>query len=473
MRPALSRVARSSLAVATLVVLLGMMAPAAAAATSAQSPLGVTVSWPPTATPVRAHPGVSTSSVFWVTNPTAHAVPITISPAYVTPGNDGHLAVHAGRDPQASTISYSPSRFTVLPHHTVSVRITAVLRGDLGPGVYLLSALVHPHHPPGPGNIQTSESIAALATFQVPGATDARATVHFVDPPALSGVAAPRRFGTLEIELASTGRTVLEVLDDSTSALYAYTETSAAQAPTGNVVFAGHTKGEPNDVRTKPALYFPGHYRDFPLAWHAAPLALGLATIHGFVSYQPGPGRLVSASAVTRVLLVSPWWGLLPWIVALTAGALVTRRIRRRRQDTVRGQVSPTRRGGRAVASLGIVLLLGAPALLSRPLALAACCAPAVVLALLVPLLGHGRAAPLRLARAGQVIASALLLAGAAGVVLGALERLPADLGFAAVTGAGATVLVTWWASWVIRPQSHPRHLRGRQKAPEGAGVGA
>lgn len=470
------RRARLGSAAAALLSLLGALslagAPVFGAARNTNGRVGLTVSWPATTAPVAARPGLVTHSSFWVTNPTAKAITVNVTPAVAEPQNNGQLSVRAGRSAAFPSVRYAPAHFVVAPGATTQVHVTTVLGKELGPGVYLLPAQVTPEQPPGPGNIQIRQHFVALNTFQVPGQTAAHMSATFVTPPAVRNGAPLRHVAGITLELATQGRAVLQVLDDSQASFYAYTETAASQSPLGSVVFAHHTAGEPYDVRTPPALYFPGHYRDFPFTWRSSPLALGLATIHGFVSYQPGPGRLISTSAMTRVLLVSPWWGFLPWTVALASGLLVLRRIRRRRADP-RRELSVPRRIGRAAGSLGALVLLAGPGILSRPLVLAACCAPGALLALLVPLFGHGRAAPLRIARAGQLVTAALLSAGAAGVVLGALGRMAPDLGFAAVTGAGLAVVATWWASWVVRPKARGRHLRGRQTAPEGAGVGA
>ena len=252
-------------------------------------------------------PGRTTHGVFWITNETSSTVPVQILPATALPGNNGALVVRTGKDDRFPDITYTPQSLVAEPGTTTPVTVSVVTPPDLAPGVYLLPAAVRPE-PVAHGNVRIQQEIDALVTLKVPGRSRANVQPAFVSTTASLGGPTSHLPGLPPIQIGTAGREVLRVLDDSPSSFYAYNEITANQSPFGEVVFDGHTTGAPSDLRTPPDLYFPGHWRDYPLTWHTSKLGLGVADLHAYVSYHTTSSTVAEKEVTTRVLVISPWW---------------------------------------------------------------------------------------------------------------------------------------------------------------------
>lgn len=458
----------AALALSTLGLgMLASFAPLAGAsspppgATSAPSAVGITVSWQPTSAPVQAIPGRNVQGHFWVTNQTHTPIPVTIDPATAVPGNNGALGIRPGADPRFSSVTYSPNAFVAPAKKTSPVTVTAAVPKTLGPGVYLIPAVVQPHPPTGSGNIHVNQEIVALVTVQIPGATNARVTPTYIGAAPRSGAAPIHHVpGFAPVALATSGSQTLQVKNTSTASFYAYNETTGSQKPFGKVVFEGHTAGDTGDLRTPARLYFPGRHWDFPLLWHPSVLGFGQTSLHSYVRYQPRPNLLVSTSATTSLWVISPWWFLV--LVALV-GLVALGAWRRARGQVAAAPDAPRSRSAsaRVVQVLGsgvLIVLSAAGAFLSRPWVFALTAAVGVALAVVFVVTQRRRVRPLaaEVLSKGVAVIGLLGLAAAVFSVLGALSLWPADLAMGLVSGAAVWALVAWWLVWWNEERPQP-----------------
>ena len=441
------------------VALLGL-AQTAGAASNAPPPsvdsagqFGLTVSWQPTTSPVQAIPGQTTKGTFWVTNGTNSAIPVKIHPATAVPGNNGSLAVRSGTDQRFPGMTYTPSAFTAQPHTTTPVAVTISTPQNLSPGVYLVPAVVQPTAPQQTGNIKIEQEIDALVTFQVAGQTEAHVKPSFITPAAQSGSASSFHIpGLPRIQLGTSGSETLRVLDDSPSSFYAYNEVTATQSPFGQVVFEGHTPGDPSDLRTTPDLYFPNRYRDFPVVWSPSSAGIGVAHLHAFVSYHPNAAKIVQTETSTEVLVISPLWIL---VVAGYLGLLLLWARRRARRQTVADHAAPVERTvlrtiRQVVGSVVMVVVVAAMAFLARPVLLAGVGGVGAVVALVGVATARKRD---RLATARRILKyeigiAVLILAGIAATVMAGFSKWSGDIAVGILAGAGVWLVLTWWALW-------------------------
>lgn len=454
----------------------GSSGPVAPSTVDRAGQFGLTVSWLPTTTPVTAIPGKTTHGTFWVTNETPNSVPVTILPATAVPGDNGSLGVKAGADPRFPSITYSPRAFIAPTQTTTAVTVTVTTPPSLSPGVYLIPAVVRPTAPKKKGNIQIQQEIDALVTFQVPGATKASVQPTFV------GSSSFHIPGLPPIQIATSGSQTLRVLDDSPASFYAYTETTATQSPFGQVVFQGHTAGDPSDLRTAPSLYFPHRYRDYPTVWHPSSLGIGLAHLHAYVSYHPNPGVIVQKQASAEVLVVSPWWIL---VLAAYLALLLLWAVRRtRRQASAEGEAKRQRTAaGRVSQVLGsavTALVIVAAAFLSRPVVFGVIAAAGVVIAAAGAAASRrrGRSTTARRALGYQALIGLLLLFGVVAVVLASLSTWSAAVAIGVLAGAGVWVVLAWWLLWwneerSIVPGARPEGTDPPSPAQEPVPVGA
>jgi len=462
--PAAGRGLSGRLAVGGVALVAGLAAlatfgpSAGAAATSTLPPgvtsagVGVTVSWEPTTSPIDAVPGKTTQGTFWVSNETSQVVPVSILPGTAVPGDNGSLGVRPGADPRFPTITYAPSSFTAQPDTTTPITVTVTTPAKLSAGVYLIPAIVRPKAPKATGNIRIQQEIDALVTFQVPGRTQASIKPTFVRSTTVSGPSDVFHFpGLPQVQLGTAGHTTLRVLDDSPSSFYAYNEVTGTQTPFGKVVFEGHTKGQTNDIRTTVALYFPGRYRDFPIAWSPSSLGLGVAHIDAFVSYHPNPSVIVQKEVSTEVLVVSPWWILvLPVYLALL---LLAARRRARRQVPVQAVAKARTSAGTAGQVIGSVVMIAvvvAAGFLSRPVVLAVVGGVGVVAAVVgLALTRHlDRPVTARRILRYELVIAVLLLAGVVATVMAGLSKWSGGVAVGILAGAGVWIVLTWWALW-------------------------
>jgi hypothetical protein len=410
---------------------------------SSATAVGLTVSWLPVATPVTVVPGRTTHGVFWITNETSSAVPVQILPATALPGNNGALVVRTGKDDRFPDITYTPQSLVAEPGTTTPVTVAVVTPPNLAPGVYLLPAAVRPE-PVAHGNVQIQQEIDALVTLEVPGRSQANVQPAFVSTTASLGGPTSHLPGLPPIQIGTAGREVLRVLDDSPSSFYAYNEITANQSPFGEVVFDGHTTGAPSDLRTPPDLYFPGHWRDYPVTWHASKLGLGVADLHAYVSYHTTSSTVAEKEVMTQVLVISPWWVFVLFgylLVLLAVASRAARRLARVPAAEPRS-VGAGRRVWQGLGSLVTGVITLAAAFVGQP---------AVVVAV------AGRRPPTRLARwlRGYVLAATgVLLFGGVAVCLAGLSSWSGTVAVGVLAGVGVWTLVGWWLLWWA--EEHP-----------------
>lgn len=451
-------------------------APAGPGASTVPTPkgvpsLGFTVSWPPTTSPVQIVPGATEQGQFWVTNQTAAPITVDISPATAVPGNNGSLQIRREADKQFVKIVYSPSHFVAKSKTTTVVHVTVTAPKNLGPGVYLVPALVHPTPPSsGTGNIKIQQESVALATFQVPGPTHAHLTASFRTPPGTRVHDLP---GLPPLQFAMSGREILHVRNDAATSLYSYYEIVATQKPFGTVVFDGHTVGDVHDLRGDSSLYFPHRFNEYPFSWHSSSLGIGSAHITAYVSFHPTVSELRQTHASIDVLVISPLW-LLAWIVlfVLLTGLVVrrNRRLARAEPDARRPRVGSLARLWRLAGSVLLAAVTAAAALVAEPLVFAAVAVAALVAGAALSLIGRARSP-----RAGTVrtaifhgLTGLALLAGVVLAVLSALTVRPSaspELAAAVVAGAGVWTLLGWWTQWWRERRRSSRHSAPRRAA--------
>jgi hypothetical protein len=423
---------------------------------SSATAVGLTVSWLPVATPVTVVPGKTTHGVFWITNETSSAVPVQILPATALPGNNGALVVRTGKDGRFPDITYTPQSLVAEPGTTTPVTVSVVTPPDLAPGVYLLPAAVRPV-PVAHGNVRIQQEIDALVTLEVPGRSRANVQPAFVSTTASLGGPTSHLPGLPPIQIGTAGQEVLRVLDDSPSSFYAYNEITANQSPFGEVVFDGHTTGAPSDLRTPPDLYFPGHWRDYPLTWHASKLGLGVADLHAYVSYHTTSSTVAEKEVTTQVLVISPWWVFVLFGYLLVLLAVAFRRARRlaRRPAASRRPVGAGRRVWQGLGSLVTGVITLAAAFVGQSAAFAAVAGAGAVLAVVVAV--ASRRPPTRLARwlRGYVLAATgLLLFGGVAVCLAGLSSWSGTVAVGVLAGVGVWTLLGWWLLWWA--EEHP-----------------
>jgi hypothetical protein len=426
--------------------------PSASSATA----VGLTVSWLPVATPVTVVPGRTTHGVFWITNETSSAVPVQILPATALPGNNGALVVRTGKDDRFPDITYTPQSLVAEPGTTTPVTVSVVTPPNLAPGVYLLPAAVRPE-PVAHGNVRVQQEIDALVTLEVPGRSRANVQPAFVSTTATLGGPTSHLPGLPPIQIGTAGREVLRVLDDSPSSFYAYNEITANQSPFGEVVFDGHTTGAPSDLRTPPDLYFPGHWRDYPVTWHASKLGLGVANLHAYVSYHATSSTVAEREVTTQVLVISPWWVfvLFGYLLVLLAVAFRAARRLARVPAAEPRSAGAGRRVWQGLGSLVTGVITLAAAFVGQPAAFAAVAGAGAVLAVVVAV--AGRRPPTRLARwlRGYVLAATgLLLFGGVAVCLAGLSSWSGTVAVGVLAGVGVWTLVGWWLLWWA--EEHP-----------------
>jgi hypothetical protein len=436
--------------------------PSASSATA----VGLTVSWLPVGTPVTVVPGKTAHGIFWITNETAAPVPVRILAATAVPGNNGTLVVRPGRDKRFPAITYTPDTLVAEPSTTTPVAVAVVTPRDLAPGVYLLPAAVRPL-PVAHGNVQIQQEIDALVTLEVQGRTSANVTPVFVTTAATLGGPTTHLPGFPPVQIGTAGHETLRVLDDSPASFYAYNEVTGAQSPFGEVVFDGHTAGAPSDLRTPPDLYFPGHWRDYAVTWHASKLGLGLAHLQAYVSFHATPSTVVEKEVTAEVLVVSPWWVLLfvGYLLVLLAAAF-----RRARRLAAGAAAEPRRTGvGRRLwqlfASGVMVVVVLATSFVGQPAVFAVVAGAGVLLAVLAVAAGR----PVRLARRLRdyvSVAGGLVLFGGVAVVLAGLSSWPGTVAVGLLAGVAVWTLLGWWLLWWT--EEHPAAGRTEGPAAEG-----
>lgn len=319
----------AALLAATALVVLSISFPAAAGAAPTTSgheaPIGITVSFPPTTSPVLAYPGTTAESSFEVTNNESTPVGIRVLPGTVIVGDNGDLVIKPGVERRfRGDVTWTPTAFTAAPHSTTQVQVHVQVP-QLAPGIYVLGLLVRPDVTSQ--GIAVVNQIGALVTFQTPGPTNQRVAARFVDAPGT------RRVPLLPpVQLSTSVRTTLRVTDVGTSPLYSFSQVTVESTPGGADV-VGHAAGVPGQLRAPVHLYFPGHYRDTPVVWSPGALGIGAAHASAFVYVHTPNGSLASVRPSTRVLVVSPWWLLVlcGWYAVLLALLVGRLRAARRR----------------------------------------------------------------------------------------------------------------------------------------------
>jgi hypothetical protein len=422
--------------------------------------VGFTVSWLPTSSPVQAIPGQMATGTFYVTNQTTLAIPVSIIPGTAVPGNNGVLQVQRGADQRFPKIVYAPDSFVSQPKTTTTVSVTVTTPSTLAPGVYIVPAVVVPSPPKGSGNIQIAQEIDALVTFQVAGDVNARLKPTFVGP--APGVPASHHLpGLPTIQMATSGSEVLQVTNDSPTALYAYNEITATQTPFGEVVFKGHTAGDNHDLRNDIALYFPDLHRQYPILWSPSSVGIGTAHITAYVSYHPNPGEITQKSTSVEVLVVSPLWILVPTVFLALLVGLAFRR--GRKQVKAKPYPEPIQRSvasrvGQGIASLIVVLVALVGAFLSKPLIFAIVALVGVVLAALLVNTGRRRTrlAMARLVGFYEALVGLVLVVGVVCVVLTLVSTLAADVAVGFIAGAAVWTLIALWAHWWNEERQDP-----------------
>ncbi len=414
------------------------------------SNVGLTVSWLSTTDPVPATPGGTATSQFYVTNQTDAAVPVHVYPATAVPADDGKLTVKSGADPRFPNITYNPSVFTAEPKTTTTVSVTVTVPKNLAPGVYIVPGVVRPDAT-SDGNLQFVSEIDALTTFSVAGSSAGGVTPSFVG--SSEGSPSLHIPGLPAIQIATSGHEVLRVMSTGAS-LLAYNEITATQSPFGHVVFQGHTAGDPSDLRNPLALYFPGHYRDFPLAWQPSSAGIGLAHLQAYVGYHATPQVIRQVGASTEVLVVAPWW--LAALVVYEAVLWLWSRRKLHRIAVRRSRANAPVLGHwytrplPIIGSAVMVLLVVAEAFLSSIGVFAAVGAVGVVAAAVV--VGGSRGADdaraLGRVRRFEGATAVVVVAGLVAVALGAFSAWSTQLSMAVVAGAGVWVLLAWWLAW-------------------------
>ncbi|MGH9092392.1 MAG: hypothetical protein ACRDZR_13610 [Acidimicrobiales bacterium] len=314
-------------------VLVLLLVPAAAGTASAapghEAPIGITVSFPPTTAPVLAYPGATAESTFDVTNNEDAPVGIHVLQGNVIVGDNGDLVIKPGVDKRfRGDVSWTPTAFTAAPRSTTVVHVHVDVP-QLAPGIYVLGLLVRPDVTSR--GIAVVNQIGALVTLQTPGPTTQKIAARFVNPP-------DTRLAPLlpALQLSTSGRTTLRVTDVGTSPLYSFSQVTLASSPGGATV-RGHAAGAPAQLRAPVHLYFPGRYRNTPVAWTPGSLGIGAAHVSALVYAHGRNGALTSVRPSTHVLVVSPWWLLVicGWYGLLLGLLLARLRADRRRAAAV------------------------------------------------------------------------------------------------------------------------------------------
>jgi NADH:ubiquinone oxidoreductase subunit 6 (subunit J) len=333
------------------------------------------------------------------------------------------------------------------------VTVTVTVSKTLGPGVYLIPAIVRPR-PPKSGNIHIQRETIALVTFQIPGATAADLKATFIGAVKPSGARSTNHHvpGLPAIQIGTSGSEVLQVFNDSSASLYSYNEITASQTPFGTVVFKGHTAGEPQDLRHGPAVYFPNLYRDYPITWHPSTLGIGTGHLTAYISYHPNPNSVSESQTSTEVLVASPLWIFLLIVCLGAAMALLRRRTMQQAKGNDKNQVHRglSSRVGQAIGSLILLFVVAVGAFLSSQVVFVAVGAVGVAMAALLMLTNRRRNRALAARRLGvyEAFTGLILLIGVASVLLSVLSTLSADIAVALVSGAGIWTLLAWWAQW-------------------------
>lgn len=291
---------------------------AAAAATpipSPSSPRSIAVSVP--ADPVSLSPGQTAAVAIRVLNPSASAVPVTVTGEGIALGNNGTTAFTGKPDPLwADRTDFPRGAITIPAQHFVDLSIVVHMPDEISPDLYYVGFLVTPV-PAASGQVVVINQIGAFLTISVPGPR-ARSlsaeltTIGF-------------NWGPIHIDSVVVGDHVdgkLTVDNTGASSVLFFGENDVTSAPFG---------GPPAQQRVNRSLLPIGRSRWFAVTGTPA-FPIDVVTLTDVVSYPDRTGTGTLEIVRTRsVLVISPW----VFVVLLVLLALVGSwrlRVRRRRR---------------------------------------------------------------------------------------------------------------------------------------------
>jgi len=272
----------------------------ASATSAAASSSDLSVTYP--SDPIPVHPGTSTSFSLLVTNVGPTVLTVEVTAHQVILGDNGQTQFAASADPRFGGTTIEPQEFKLAPRQRRVVLISMIVPKSLTPDDYFLGWLVSP--------ILTSAAVAAvnevgaLVVLDVPGPRHPRLSAEFVGLPSFqwSGNAS----GVVRVE--STG--------------------SSTVSFTTNTELSGFVHPKPSIIQDPPHLLPPSLTRDIPV-YFSSWLGLGWYTVHTTIVYNLTAQRTGEVTLSTTMILISPYWLILP---ALVVAAIVTFIIRRRRR---------------------------------------------------------------------------------------------------------------------------------------------
>lgn len=310
---------------AALPGLSAQAATAASATTAASTPGGLTVSTP--AETVQATPGQTISTTLQITNSTDAPIPVVMSRAVTTLGNDGDTALAPGFDPNFGTITFSPSSITIAPQGWATIAVTIAVPAHLQPDIYVLGIFVTPQ--PKAGSVQVVNRIGAIYEINLPGSHDRHLSATFLPSP--------------DFSFSTSLTSVLRVRNIGKSAVRFTTE----------FTMAGFGTATPADTRNPSLLIPAGRYRDVTVHWKTSDFASQTITAHvAFNQTQITSIQVLDTQhhTVISALLLACVGALLLIVATLTIVLVRRRRARARRNDGARhkagaAQVTPQTSG--------------------------------------------------------------------------------------------------------------------------------
>jgi hypothetical protein len=287
---------------------------------------GISVTFPSAPIPIR--PGSRTDFQLKVRNDSMHALAVTVVERSVRLENNGHAVLGIAPDSTfGERTSVTPARFFLAAGQERRVRIKVQVPSRLAPNDYFVGFLVSPVVTGG--QVRVLNDVGAFVILDVPGPRHQKLTATFVGLPSLSfsnGVSA-------SIRVRSVG---------------------AADADfTSTIEVSGFVTPHPRVVELPPYLAPPGTDRTIPVHFSSW-LGLGWYTVHATFVYNATNRRTAEAVIAKTVIVVSPYWFILPASIGLLTILLIRRRRVRRTRETSRlhsrsGRHSATRNQSRAL----------------------------------------------------------------------------------------------------------------------------
>ena len=303
-------------------VLCTVLALPASAAEPGTTPVALTVSTP--SDPLPAEPGQVVQTWLRIGNNGTHPLPVTITPATVTLGNDGATSLSPNVDPRfADRITLSATTATVAAGSFTEVQVAISVPTTLVPDTYVLGFLVTPTVTGG--SVQVVNQVGSLIVIDLPGSRDRRLEATFLNPPLFAITSHP----SFIVRVRNIGRSALEFSSETT--------------------IDGFGTADPADIRRKPLLLPAGRYRDVEIKWESQ-LGAGIYRVDTRVVYHRTQAETAQQSLTHTVVVLSPAaLAILGSLLVLIAAAVTLwlRHRRRVHQRTQRGHGRRTHRRAR------------------------------------------------------------------------------------------------------------------------------